>query len=163
MHGRKRRPASGSGESYETDGCGWNISGRVSSGTWNVGWTVSKHMRHVLGGQCLAGFGAVLRCRAYDSDSEVRTSSSRARFSWNAPGIEGVACFLDMTGGEPMPLGQLHSELGVKPVEAISKAGGQWDRFYPGSLALRALTKRNRVMEAAMGIDVQHLISPSRR
>ncbi len=56
MHGRSRRPEAGSSESYVGFGVARRISGRLSERGWNVGLTVSRHMRHVLGGQCVRGF-----------------------------------------------------------------------------------------------------------
>ena len=60
LQGRSNRPDSGSSEIYVTVGEGWRIPGILSGGGFSVGWTVSKQIRHVLGGHDFAGSGAAL-------------------------------------------------------------------------------------------------------
>lgn len=107
------RPDSGSEEMYVTDGHGCRTSGILPDGVSYVGRTVSRHMRQVLGGQCLAGLGVVSgAASALDWAWEVVDASSP-----NAPGMNEL---LALSVDAWMSCGQFHSGFGLKEVEAIA-------------------------------------------
>lgn len=86
-----------------------------SDGGWKVGRTVSRHILHCLGGQCLSGLGA-----RWALGELLLCLGGGGAFSLKAPGTERCLGMLVESGGaEGISCGQFQPGFGLKPVEVM--------------------------------------------
>ena len=86
----------------------------LPDGVSYVGRTVSRHMRHVLGGQCLADLGVAFASGvAFELDRAFEVGGGS---SLKLPGIAELSMF---AADAWIPCGQCHSGFGLKEDEAI--------------------------------------------